>query len=105
MQFDNAMFFTPRDGRISQIIDTFDLVRQDLEPDRSALLMGNRPLWHAAGAGEQVPRNDSGCPFDYGEARSVQHRPGTPGPRWILFDLMEQVIGQPIHLPRLARFA
>ena len=43
VQFDNAMFFTLRDGRISrinQIIDTFDLVQQVLERDLSALLIG-----------------------------------------------------------------
>jgi hypothetical protein len=43
MQFDTAMFFSFRDGRVSrvsQIIDTFDLVQQVLERDLSALLMG-----------------------------------------------------------------
>ncbi len=43
MQLDTAMFFSFRDGRvsrISQIIDTFDLVQQVLERDLSALLTG-----------------------------------------------------------------
>jgi len=47
MQFDTAMFFSFRDGRvsrISQIIDTFDLVQQVLERDLSALLMGSPSL-------------------------------------------------------------
>ncbi len=43
VQFDNAMFFSLRDGRVSriqQIIDTFDLVQQVLERDLGALLSG-----------------------------------------------------------------
>ena len=47
MQFDTAMFFSFRDGsvsRISQVIDTFDLVQQVLERDLSALLMGSPSL-------------------------------------------------------------
>jgi ketosteroid isomerase-like protein len=45
VRFDNAMFFTLRDGRISrisQVTDTFDLVQQVLERDLSALLTGER---------------------------------------------------------------
>ena len=44
VQFDNAMFFRLREGRVSsirQIIDTFDLVQQVLERDLSALLTGD----------------------------------------------------------------
>jgi ketosteroid isomerase-like protein len=47
MQFDTAMFFSFRDGsvsRISQVIDTFDLVQQVLERDLSAVLMGRSSL-------------------------------------------------------------
>ena len=47
MQFDTAMFFSFRNGRVSrinQIIDTFDLVQQVLERDLSALLMGSPSL-------------------------------------------------------------
>lgn len=43
VQFDIAVFYTLRDGRISQIrevIDTFDLVEQVLERDLSAVLTG-----------------------------------------------------------------
>jgi len=43
VQFDNAMFFTLRDGlvaNIRQVIDTFDLIQQVLERDLSALLVG-----------------------------------------------------------------
>ncbi|MBI5323209.1 nuclear transport factor 2 family protein [Bradyrhizobium sp.] len=43
VQFDLAVFFTLRDGRISQIrevMDTFDLVEQVLEKDLSSLLTG-----------------------------------------------------------------
>jgi uncharacterized protein len=46
VQFDNAMFITLREGRVSQIrqiIDTFDLVQQVLERDLSALLVGETP--------------------------------------------------------------
>jgi uncharacterized protein len=46
VQFDNAMFFGLRDGRVSriqQIIDTFDLVQQVLERDLGALLSGEIP--------------------------------------------------------------
>ena len=46
VQFDNAMFVTLREGRVSQIrqiIDTFDLVQQVLERDLSALLVGEKP--------------------------------------------------------------
>ena len=44
IQFDSAMFFHLRDGRIAsirQIIDTFDLVQQVLERDLGALLTGD----------------------------------------------------------------
>lgn len=43
VQFDIAVFFTLRDGRIAQIrelMDTFDLVEQVLERDLSAVLTG-----------------------------------------------------------------
>ena len=43
VQFDIAVFFTFRDGRIiriCEIMDTFDLVQQVLERDLSALLTG-----------------------------------------------------------------
>ena len=46
VQFDLAVFFTLRDGRISQIrevMDTFDLVEQVLEKDLSAVLTGKPP--------------------------------------------------------------
>jgi ketosteroid isomerase-like protein len=41
VQFDVAVFYTLRDGRIAQIrevIDSFDLVQQVLERDLAALL-------------------------------------------------------------------
>ena len=44
VQFDVAVFYTLRDGKISQIrqiIDTFDLVEQILERDVAAVLSGN----------------------------------------------------------------
>jgi uncharacterized protein len=44
IQFDGAMFFRLRNGRIAsirQIIDTFDLVQQVVERDLSALLTGD----------------------------------------------------------------
>jgi len=44
IQFDSAMFFSLREGRIAsirQIIDTFDLVQQVLERDLGALLTGD----------------------------------------------------------------
>ena len=43
VQFDIAVFYTLRDGRIAQIrevMDTFDVVEQVLERDLSALLIG-----------------------------------------------------------------
>jgi ketosteroid isomerase-like protein len=46
VQFDIAVFFSLRDGRIAQIrevIDSFDLVQQVLERDLSALLAETRP--------------------------------------------------------------
>jgi uncharacterized protein len=46
VQFDLAVFYTLRDGRICQIrevIDTFDLVEQVLERDLSSLLTGKPP--------------------------------------------------------------
>lgn len=46
MQFDVAVFYTLRDGRISQlreIIDSFDLVQQILERDLSAILAQDKP--------------------------------------------------------------
>lgn len=46
MQFDVAVFYTLRDGRISQlreIIDSFDLVQQVLERDLSAILAQDKP--------------------------------------------------------------
>ena len=46
VQFDIAVFFTLRDGRISQIreiIDSFDLVQQVLERDIAAILAETRP--------------------------------------------------------------
>ena len=46
VQFDVAVFYTLRDGRIAQIrevIDSFDLVQQVLERDLAALLAETRP--------------------------------------------------------------
>src|SRR3981081_3008709 len=46
VQFDIAAFYTLRDGRIAQIreiIDTFDLVKQVLERDVSAVLAESEP--------------------------------------------------------------
>ena len=46
VQFDVAVFYTLRDGRIAEIreiIDTFDLVQQVLERDVAAVLAGNTP--------------------------------------------------------------
>jgi ketosteroid isomerase-like protein len=46
VQFDLAVFYTLRDGRIAQIreiIDTFDLVQQVLERDVAAVLAETRP--------------------------------------------------------------
>jgi ketosteroid isomerase-like protein len=46
VQFDLAVFFTLRDGRVThirEIIDTFDLVQQVLDRDLSALLLGSTP--------------------------------------------------------------
>ena len=46
VQFDIAVFYTFRDGRIAQIrevMDTFDLVEQVLERDLSAELTGRKP--------------------------------------------------------------
>lgn len=46
VQFDIAVFFTLRDGRIAQIrevIDSFDLVQQVLERDLAAVLADARP--------------------------------------------------------------
>lgn len=46
VQFDIAVFFALRDGRIThirEILDTFDLVQQVLERDLGALLAGKRP--------------------------------------------------------------
>ena len=43
VQFDIAVFYTLRDGKIAQIrevIDTFNLVEQVLERDLSAVLTG-----------------------------------------------------------------
>ena len=43
VQFDIAVFYSFRDGKIAQIrevIDTFDLVEQVLERDLSAVLTG-----------------------------------------------------------------
>jgi uncharacterized protein len=45
VQFDIAVFYSFRDGRIAQIrevMDTFDLVEQVLEHDLSALLVGSK---------------------------------------------------------------
>ena len=47
VQFDIAVFFTLRDGRIAQIreiIDSFDLVQQVLERDIAAILAETRPV-------------------------------------------------------------
>ena len=46
VQFDIAIFFTFRDGRITQIrevVDSFDLVQQVLERDVAAVLADTRP--------------------------------------------------------------
>lgn len=46
VQFDIAVFFTLRDGRITrmrEIMDTFDLVQQVLERDLGAILTGKPP--------------------------------------------------------------
>jgi uncharacterized protein len=46
VQFDEAVFYTFRDGRIAQIreiIDSFDLVQQVLERDLSAILAESKP--------------------------------------------------------------
>jgi ketosteroid isomerase-like protein len=46
IQFDIAVFFTLRDGRIAQIrevMDSFDLVQQILERDLAAMLAESRP--------------------------------------------------------------
>jgi ketosteroid isomerase-like protein len=46
VQFDVAIFYTLRDGRIAQIreiIDSFDLVQQVLETDVAAVLAQSRP--------------------------------------------------------------
>lgn len=46
VQFDMAVFYTLRDGRIAQIreiLDSFDLVQQVLERDLAALLAGSKP--------------------------------------------------------------
>jgi len=46
IQFDIAVFFTLRDGRIAQIrevIDSFDLVQQVLERDLAAVLAESKP--------------------------------------------------------------
>ena len=46
VQFDVAVFYTLRDGRIAQIrevIDSFDLVQQVLERDLAALLAETKP--------------------------------------------------------------
>ena len=46
VQFDIAVFFTLRDGRVTQIreiMDSFDLVQQVLERDVAADLTDNRP--------------------------------------------------------------
>ena len=46
VQFDLAVFFTLRDGRVTQIreiLDTFDLVQQVLERDVAAVLAETRP--------------------------------------------------------------
>lgn len=46
VQFDIAIFFTFRDGRVAQIrevVDSFDLVQQVLERDVAAVLADTRP--------------------------------------------------------------
>ena len=46
VQFDIAIFYTLRDGRVTQmreIIDTFDLVQQVLERDVAAVLTESKP--------------------------------------------------------------
>ena len=46
VQFDIAVFYTLRDGRVAQIrevMDTFDVVEQVLERDLSAVLTGKPP--------------------------------------------------------------
>jgi ketosteroid isomerase-like protein len=46
VQFDMAVFYTLRDGRIAQIreiLDSFDLVQQVLERDVAAVLAGGKP--------------------------------------------------------------
>jgi ketosteroid isomerase-like protein len=46
VQFDIAVFYTLRDGRVAQIrevMDTFDVVEQVLERDLSAVLTGKLP--------------------------------------------------------------
>ena len=46
VQFDMAVFYTFRDGKVAQIreiIDSFDLVQQVLERDISALLAAGKP--------------------------------------------------------------
>ena len=43
VQFDIAVFYTFRGGRIAEIIDTFDLVQQVLERDVAADLARTRP--------------------------------------------------------------
>jgi ketosteroid isomerase-like protein len=46
VQFDIAVFYTLRDGRIAQIrevMDSFDLVQQLLERDVAADLTDNKP--------------------------------------------------------------
>jgi hypothetical protein len=46
VQFDMAVFFSLRDGKVAQIreiIDSFDLVQQVLERDVSALLAAGKP--------------------------------------------------------------
>ena len=46
VQFDIAVFYVLRDGRISrirEIMDTFDLVQQVLERDLATMIVGNTP--------------------------------------------------------------
>jgi len=46
VQFDIAVFFTLRDGRVTQIreiMDSFDLVQQVLERDVAAVLTESKP--------------------------------------------------------------
>jgi predicted ester cyclase len=50
VQFDVAVFYTLRDGKITEIreiIDTFDLVQQVLERDVAAALTGHDDVAHA----------------------------------------------------------